>query len=136
MTTARDIVNRSLRLIVAVSPGQPIAADDAETTLTALNAILHRYDGLAHTDYTLDTATAFDDRHNGDVAYMLAYEISSEFGRDVPPVVAKERAQAQSRFAAAYQYADINASLAMKIDAGLRNMPSQHGPANYRSSIS
>ena len=133
MATARDVATRALRMLMVAGPGEALAAEDGEAALVALNAMLHRFPGLAHTDYTFSSTVTFDDKHLGNVATMLAYEVAPEFGRGVPDVVAREYAGARARFAAQYQYADIDTSLKMSVDSGVLKMPSQFQDGNYRA---
>ena len=136
MATARDIISRSLRQLSAIQAGEAASSEDLDIGLTALNAILHRYPGMAHTDYTASSTVTFADEHLGNVAFMVAYELAPEMGRGVPQIIAKEYPGAQSRFAATYQHVSDETSLEMSVDGGLLNMPSQHNPANHRTLIS
>jgi|DEB0MinimDraft_3_1074331.scaffolds.fasta_scaffold07606_2 hypothetical protein len=135
MATARDVISRSLRMLTAIQAGESASAEDMDIGVKALNDILFRYPGVAHAAYTASSTVTFADTHLGNVAYMLAYELASEFGRPIPQVVAKEYPGAQSRFAAQYQHVDDDTTLKMAVDGGLLNMPSQFNQSNYRSFV-
>jgi len=135
MATAQDVISRSLRMLTAIQAGESASAEDMDIGVKALNDILFRYPGLAHTAYASSSTVTFDDKHLGNVAYMLAYELAAEFGRPIPQVVAKEYPGAQSRFAAQYQHVSDDTTLKMAVDSGLLNMPSQFNDRNYRSGV-
>lgn len=63
MTTARDIVNRSLKWLAITDSGENPAAVDAADTLAALNDMLHEWKvhhiDVLHSDYTLDSTVNF-----------------------------------------------------------------------------
>lgn len=85
MTTVAKLVARSLRLIQVIDAVQPVKAQDMETAIEALNAMMIRLeaDGLAqgwsNVDSPSDTVPIPDEAETS-IAFMLAKWLAAEYG--------------------------------------------------------
>lgn len=128
MATARDVVQRALRIIQVAASDVSANASDAENTLQALNAMLKGWEAqgvdLNHdTDYdlnsTFETAT-LTAKYRDAVTYCLAKAIAPEYGKSLT----LEAAQMADSGWRTIQ-SNFLTSTDLVVDKGLRNMPSQ-----------
>lgn len=107
MATAYTIIRRALRLATVLDAMEAPAAEDAQDALDSLNALLaemHRA-GVGLPDYsfaTLQTALASDAADADALAYALAERVAPEYGRELPPLVAKAASESMSRLRLRY----------------------------------
>jgi hypothetical protein len=98
MTTALQIVTRALRLIQVIDPQQSVSSLDYETSQTALNAMLRRWEanGLAMGWQDVDSpsdALPVPPEAEEAIAYQLALRLAPEYGISPMPAVVEGAAQ-------------------------------------------
>jgi hypothetical protein len=92
MTTATQLISRSLRLLSVLDPNTPASSVDIETGITALNSMLSRWEanGLAvgWASVTLGTDTVpLPAEAEEAVVYQLALRLRPEYGAALDPDV-------------------------------------------------
>lgn len=88
--TARDIIEGAMRLLGILQANETADAAQAQDGLSALNQMLHQWPfDVQHEDMTLNDNLRFPPNHFRGIRYNLAIDIASEYGRDIPPAVAK-----------------------------------------------
>jgi hypothetical protein len=90
MTTATQLISRSLRLLSVLDPNTPASSVDIETGITALNSMLSRWEanGLAvgWASVTLGTDTVpLPAEAEEAVVYQLALRLRPEYGAALDP---------------------------------------------------
>ena len=92
MTTVRQLINRSLRLLAVRQTGENPTSVEAQDAMEALNGMLNAWAGLgidleflAFTDLT--QAVPYAEDHISAFAYNLAIEIAPEYGVEPPDAV-------------------------------------------------
>jgi len=94
MTTAANMVKRSLRLIQVINTVQPIKAEDAQTGIKVMNAMLTRWEanglslGWTNVDNPSDVLPLPPEAEEA-VAYNLAVRLAPEYGVEVSLVVGR-----------------------------------------------
>lgn len=91
-TTARTIVDRSLRLLQITAAGETSSAEDASDGLEALNAMMHGWKAkgvdVAHVDLTLNEDFPLEPEYREGAAGLLAVVLAPEHGAQVSVAVA------------------------------------------------
>lgn len=134
MATARDVVQRALRIIGVVAIDEPATAEMSANTLEALNAMLkgweaHGVDVNHDTDYTLsstfETAT-LTSKYEDAVTYCLTKKIAPEFGVSLSAEAARDAMNGW-----AIIQANFLTSKDLTFDKALRRMPSRRYGVGY-----
>lgn len=124
MTTARDVVEGSLRKIGVYAAGQSVSAEDADDTLTALNDMMHglEMDGvwLGHTTLALNDTVNLPDSHIEGLKAMLAVRVAPEYEREASQTTIRQADTALASLQMHYAK-----KVEMIFDRSLRAMPSQ-----------
>ncbi len=92
MTTAATLIARSLRLIQVIDARQPVAPQDMQTSIEALNDMLQRWEANQLSLGWQDVKNPSDKlpiprEARRPIAYCLAVEIAPEFGTEASPTV-------------------------------------------------
>lgn len=124
MTTAAEIVVGALRAIAVIDVGEAASAEDMADGLTALNDMIASWamKGI-HTGapiLAVNDPFPFEDGHVAGVKAMLAEYIADDYGKALPPNVAKRAIRGWQAI-----YADYTAIEPLRIDCGLTVLPSQ-----------
>lgn len=128
MATARDVVQRALRIIEVAAVDEPVTAEIADVGLIALNDMLngwraHSVDVGHSTDYTLsstfETATLTSDYRDA-VTHCLAKALASEFG-----VSLSTEAAMNARDGWTVIQSNFLTSNPLKVDGGMLKLPSR-----------
>lgn len=92
MTTARDLITRSLISLGTLESGENPTSDEAEDALDTFNEMANAwiYDGidLEWLNLTLNSTIPYPDDHIPAFRYNLAVELAPQYGLPVPPAVA------------------------------------------------
>lgn len=88
--TARDVIEGAMRLLGILQANESAEASEAADGLQALNDMLHEWPfDLQHEDLSLTDDLRTPPNHYRGIRYNLAVELAPEFGRQIPPAVAK-----------------------------------------------
>lgn len=127
MTTARDVIKRSLRLLGQIDPEEDITSSQADTGLQALNAMVHGWKGqgvdVGHEDWTLDddVTVEIDPMHLNALASLLAVDLIAEYpSAQLPPATAQMAVQSWAALQAAYFDSSVDSDLV--VDTTLRRL--------------
>jgi hypothetical protein len=124
MTTVTQIVSRSLRLIKVLDPVEAAEAEDMETAMVALNAMVGRWEangmalGWAAVTSPAGTIPLPPEAEEA-VAYNLAVKLAPEYDVEPSPVVVQE---ARDGLAALRRDCLVSRPLVQESD-----LPSSHG---------
>lgn len=132
--TARNVVERAFRLINVVAKDEAMEAADAVHGLNTLNRMIHgwklRGADYGHIGYGLDSEIALGNEHIEALEALLAERLAAEYERPLPAIVTDTARHGWDQIKAAALSQNLNP---VKIDAGLRRMPSQYLSASrYR----
>ncbi len=124
MTTARDIVKGALKSIGVTAGDEEPSAEDMADGLTSLNDMIASWamKGI-HTGAPIlaeNDPFPFEDGHVAGVKAMLAEYVADDYGKTVPPNIAKRAVRGWQAI-----YADYTAIEPLRIDCGLTVLPSQ-----------
>jgi hypothetical protein len=134
MATARDVVQRALRIISVVAIDEPATAEMSDNTLQALNAMLkgwkaHGVDVNHDTDYRLSSTfetTTLTDQYEDAVTFCLAKKIAPEFSVSLTAEAARDAMDGWSII-----QANFLTSEDLTFDKSLRRMPSRRYGVGY-----
>lgn len=134
MATARDVVQRALRIIGVAAHDEPVHAAEAAIALTSLNAMLkgweaHSVDVNHDTDYTLSSAfetATLTAKYRDAVTHCLAKEIAPEFGVSLTAEAARSAIDGWSII-----QANFLTSEDLTFDKAMRRMPSRRYGVGY-----
>ena len=123
-STAREIIEMAMRRINVVSRDEAMQADDAAHALKAMNMMMHgwaaRGADINHFDYSLTTQVQLPDELHDGLVHLLAVRLAKDFSVPLPTSDGFDYRQWWQSVLTAY--IDTNP---IKMDAGLRNLPSQ-----------
>jgi len=106
MTTARDIITRSLRELGVVDAIETPSAEDADVGLATLNDMLAAWEldaiPLGLGTVTLNTDLAVPASHNEALRANLTLRLAAVFGVQVPALVLEQAARGYRNLQAAY----------------------------------
>lgn len=129
MTTARVLIEQSLRLIGVTASGEPPTAEEINDGLDTLNQMVSGLEAegvhLNFAPISLDSEVPVEDRFIESIKYLLAVRLSSEYGSELTPeipiIALNGKAFLQTWFS------EIPT---LKMDRGLRNRTSRFGDRN------
>lgn len=120
MTTAADIVTRSLKRLRILAPGETPAAADAEDGLAALNAMIASWetDGIS-----VAADLPLDDRFEQGLVAMLAVRLAPDYG--IEPAASLLRDAEEGRAAITAAFLTVPRT---QFDVGLTRSSTQNTP--------
>lgn len=126
MTTARTLVERSLRLIRVTASEETPSAAEITDGLASFNDMVSGFESqgikLGFADIALDDDLPLEERFHEAIKYLLGVRMASEYGTDISPEVAII-AQNGLSFLQTH-FTDIPK---LRMDKGLRNRRSRFG---------
>ncbi|NIA67776.1 hypothetical protein HBA54_04160 [Pelagibius litoralis] len=126
MTTARSLIQGSLRLIRVVADEETPTNSQMVDGLERMNEMLHGLKAhnadIGYQDITLDDDIPLPPEHIRPVRYMLAVELAPEFSGNVTPEVAVEAKAGMLTLQSAYRRIGK-----LRPDEGLENRLTRHG---------
>jgi len=90
-TTARDVINRSLRILGVLASGEAATASEANDALVALNSMIDSWQAdyaewfTASTFSTLNTSQYLPRGYEAAIVYNLCVELAPEYGVNTSP---------------------------------------------------
>jgi hypothetical protein len=101
VATVGKIVSRALRLIGVLDPNEPLEAEDAETGIEALNAMVRRWEANGQALGWSDVSNPSEEMPSPPeldecIAFNLAVTVAPEYDASVSPMVAMRAAESMN----------------------------------------
>lgn len=130
MTTARDVIKRSLQRLEILAHDEEPDANMADNALTELNNMMFGWEArgvdVEHTSLEINDDIELEAKWHQGLGYLLAEHIGSEWGASLKPMDQQEAMRWWGNLAAAYMVIDE-----VTIPKSLTTLPSQEDQYSF-----